>query len=73
MYKCTEHAEQRGQTAVERALHVSVSHVKFVCVQALQLAQMLEAADDWPAAVHDILGAFEDETGRDVVYTVVFL
>lgn len=34
---------------------------------------MLEEAEDWTAGVHDVLGAFEEETGRSVLYTVVFL
>jgi Ssu72-like protein len=43
-----------------------------VCAQALKLAQMLEAAQDWPAQVHDILAAFEEQTQRSTLYSIVF-
>ena len=40
--------------------------------QALRLAQMLEANDDWSANITDVLAAFEEQTGRATLYSVVF-
>ncbi|KAL0054460.1 hypothetical protein WJX82_009154 [Trebouxia sp. C0006] len=40
--------------------------------QALRLCQMLEAADDWEDEVDEIIANFEEETGRQVTYTICF-
>lgn len=41
-------------------------------MQALLLAKLLEAEEDWPSSVSSVLAAFEEETGRRTLYSVVF-
>lgn len=38
--------------------------------QALQLCQMLEAAEDWETEVDEVVAQFEAETGRRPLYTL---
>lgn len=44
----------------------------FNLMQALLLAQLLEAEDDWCGNVADVLSVFEEQTGRTSLYSVVF-
>jgi hypothetical protein len=41
-------------------------------MQAALLAEMLEDEEDWMVDVSDVLARFEDRTGRNTLYSIVF-
>lgn len=41
-------------------------------MQALLLATLLASEEDWPSSIGSVLAAFEEETQRRTLFSVVF-
>jgi len=78
MEQLVEDMNRRGQGTTKPLLVVNMdvrdnkAEAASAAPQALRLCQMLEEADDWEDEVDDLIARFEEETHRQVTYTICF-